>query len=160
MSQAPDRPHETVNLWLAEFAQQEGISQLMLDERGLIGLRVDDVLEIEIEVPSEQSQIYLRAGLMPLPEQDRERWYCDLLERNFLLQETGGASFAIDAQRAQVALSFCEPLDRLDAMSFANVLRNFISAALAAHRELNLRASQDSSFERDTKPAMDLSRLA
>jgi len=136
MSALPAPSQDSVNRWLADFAQAEGIADLQLDERGLIGLQVDSALEIEIEVPSEQGLVYLRAGLLPIPAQDRESVYARLLERNFLLQDCGGAAFAIDADRAELALSLCQPIGKIDGLDFANLLRNFIEMALRWQTQL------------------------
>jgi hypothetical protein len=136
MSALPTPSQDSVNHWLADFAQAEGIADLQLDERGLIGLQVDSALEIEIEVPSEQDLVYLRAGLLPIPAQDRESVYARLLERNFLLQDSSGAAFAIDADRAELALSLCQPVSKLDGLDFANLLRNFIDVALRWQAQL------------------------
>jgi hypothetical protein len=136
MSALPTPSQDSVNRWLADFAQAEGIADLQLDERGLIGLQVDGALEIEIEVPSDQGLVYLRAGLLPIPAQDRESVYARLLERNFLLQDCGGAAFAIDADRAELALSLCQPIGKIDGLDFANLLRNFIEMALRWQTQL------------------------
>lgn len=136
MSASPTPPQDSVNGWLAAFAQAEGLADLQLDERGLIGLQVDAALEIEIEVPLEQDLVYLRSTLMPIPAQDRESVYAWLLKRNFLLQDSGGAAFAIDADRAQLALSLCQPIGRLDALDFANLLRGFINISLRCQAQL------------------------
>jgi len=130
MSALPTPSQDSVNRWLADFAQAEGLADLQLDERGLIGLQVDSALEIEIEVPPDQGLLYLRAGLLPLPAQEREAVYARLLERNFLLQDCGGAAFAIDSDRAELALSLCQPIGKLDGLDFNNLLRGFIDMAL------------------------------
>jgi hypothetical protein len=149
MSALPTPSQDSVNRWLADFAQAEGIADLQLDERGLIGLQVDGALEIEIEVPTDQGLVYLRAGLLPIPAQDRESVYARLLERNFLLQDCGGAAFAIDADRAQLALSLCQPIGKIDGLDFANLLRNFMEMALRWQtqltEELQATAAQPSS---------------
>lgn len=136
MSTVPTPSQDSVNQWLAQFAQAEGLTDLQLDERGLIGLQVDSALEIEIEVPHDQSLLYLRAALLPIPPQDRELVYARLLERNFLLQDSNGAAFAIDADRAQLALSLCQPIGRLDGLDFANILRSFIDISLLWQTQL------------------------
>ena len=130
MSALPRPSQDSVNRWLADFAQAEGLADLQLDERGLIGLQVDSALEIEIEVPPDQDLVYLRSALMPIPAQDRESVYARLLERNFLLQDSSGAAFAIDADRAQLALSLCQPIGKLDGLDFAHLLRSFIDISL------------------------------
>ncbi|MEI7783601.1 MAG: type III secretion system chaperone [Betaproteobacteria bacterium] len=136
MNLPSSNPQDSVNHWLADFAQAEGMVGLQLDERGLIGLQVDNALEIEIEVPGEQGLLYLRAALMPVPAQDRESLYARLLACNFLLQDCNGAAFAIDAERALLALSLCQPVSKLDGLDFANLLRNFIDVALRWQAQL------------------------
>lgn len=131
MNNAQDHaPQDLVDLWLAEFAQAEGLSGLRLDARGLAGLKVDDALEVEIEVPGQAPLVYLRAGLAALPHRGREACLARLLARNFLLDESAGAAFGIDPDRDWVTLSLCQPIACLDAMDFANLLRNFIGTAL------------------------------
>ena len=136
MSAVPTPSQDSVNQWLAQFAQAEGLADLQLDERGLIGLQVDSALEIEIEVPPDQGLLYLRAALLPIPLKDRELVYARLLECNFLLQDSSGAAFAIDADRAQLALSLCQPIRRLDGLDFANILRSFIDISLLWQTQL------------------------
>ena len=136
MSASPTPSQDSVNQWLAQFAQAEGLADLQLDERGLIGLQVDSALEIEIEVPPDQDLVYLRSALMPIPAQDRESVYARLLERNFLLQDSSGAAFAIDADRAQLALSLCQPIGKLDGLDCANLLRSFIDISLRWQTQL------------------------
>lgn len=143
MSALPTPSQDSVNRWLADFAQAEGLPGLQLDERGLIGLQVDSALEIEIEVPSDHDLVYLRAGLLPIPGQDRESLYARLLERNFLLQDCSGAAFAIDADRAQLALSLCQPIGKLDGLDFAHLLRNFIDISLQTQTQLTQELQAD-----------------
>lgn len=143
MSDLPTPSQDSVNRWLADFAEAEGLPGFRLDERGLIGLQVDSSLEIEIEVPSDQGLVYLRAGLLPLPAQDRESVYARLLERNFLLQDCSGAAFAIDADRAQLALSLCQPIGKLDGLDFAHLLRNFIDVSLQTQTQLTQELQAD-----------------
>ena len=120
----------TVQSWLDALAHQEGITDLRLDERGLLGLQTDSGLQIELEVPAESGLLYLRAGLGELPAQDRESVLTQLMSFNFLLDQAGGATFALDAERQQLALSVCQGLGHLDATDFANLLQGFIAAAV------------------------------
>jgi len=152
MSSTALSPQETVNLWLKELASSEGVPELRLDARGLLGLRVDEALEIEIEVPAQEPLMYLRAAVMALPEQGRLACLTRLLERNFLLQDSAGAAFAIDSERNQIALSLRQPLARLDALDFINLLRGFISTALHWQEQLAQECGFDTGLQGDSDP--------
>lgn len=136
-----------VQAWLAEMARLEESGPWTLDERGLLGLQTDQGLQIELEVPADADLLYLRAPLGPLPQQDRESVFEKLLALNFQPDQAGGASFAIDAEQHQLALSLCQGIRHLDATDFANLLRSFIAAvvdwrsALADPRQAGLARS-------------------
>lgn len=121
---------QAVQAWLSELALTDGAGPLGLDERGLLGLQTDQGLQVELEVPAEGDLLFLRANVGPLPQLHAEAVYAKLLSLNFMPLFAGGASFAIDAEQQQLALSLCQGIGHLDATDFANLLRGFIAASV------------------------------
>lgn len=143
-------PRRIVSDWLSAFAMNEGLPDLRLDERGLLGLLVDESLHIEVEVPAQAPLVYLRAALVDLPQHDRERTCLRLLERNLVFENTGGAAFAIDTLRNQICLSLSQPMARLDAVDFGNLLGGFISTARTCAQQL--QAELDGGLSNERQP--------
>ena len=134
---------KTVAAWLGQWVAVEGSDPWVLDERGMLGLQTDQGLHIELEVPADGGVLFLRAALGPLPQQDGEAVYAKLLALNFLQQQAGGASFAIDEEQHQLALSICQGIAHLDGTDFENLLRGFVSAAVDWHDKVNHRPYTD-----------------
>ena len=129
--------------WLGQWVAVEGSDPWVLDERGMLGLQTDQGLQIELEVPAEGALLFLRAALGPLPQHDPEAVYAKLLALNFLQQQAGGASFAIDEEQHHLALSLCQGIAHLDGTDFANLLSGFIAAAVDWHDKVNHRPHTD-----------------
>ncbi|CAM2011621.1 CesT family type III secretion system chaperone [Acanthopleuribacter pedis] len=119
---------ETVNLWLHDYAQAEGIEQLQLDEAGVCGISYLDGGErrvFTIEGPAHGDSFFLTGEVAECDAQGRETLLARALAANLDGEATRGAAFALDGTR--LVLCYREVVSKCDAVAFGNTVNNFVA---------------------------------
>ncbi len=112
-------PHAMVNAYLAQFAERAGTTLDPLDDSGYTQVRKGSA-SVGINVLGDHGVLLLLAPVMPVPAQQRERFYRRLLELSFLT--TSDAAFAIDGQKDEVYVRAVRRLSGLDYEEFEDLL--------------------------------------
>ena len=118
------------------IATHTQISDLAPDADGLVQLQFDESLTLTAFSPADSEALYLAASLLEVPEVERAAFYERLLQLNFLLMETRGATLSLDEQARQVHLCLCLPFETLDEVSLGHVLSGFLDTAIRLQAEL------------------------
>lgn len=134
---------DRIDAFLAEFCMKLDMQPARLSKHGTCAFDYDGAFAIVLEVPAGADMLVLYADLLALPKSRRERLLVQLLARNFALQETDGAVFAIDEVGERVLLCYRQPIERLDQSSFENLIENFAAAAHRHHLELALNVEPE-----------------
>lgn len=121
--------HEQVNQFLRELGQRAGLGAVTLSAQGTCGFEIGDGLALHLEAPEAGATLHLMSALLRTPEQNRERFFSDLLKGNYGCVETEGAALALDPDGVQVCLGLALPLAGLDYLAFENTLANFVAVA-------------------------------
>jgi hypothetical protein len=88
-----------------------------------------DDFPVLIEYLDGSEQVVLAVSVCSLPAKGREKLYLALLQGQYLFQRTGGATLAVDAEEAFVALQVVKNIHDLTAQSFPTLLENFLHVA-------------------------------
>ncbi len=91
-------------------------------------LVIDDDLIVDIVAASDEGGFIVAAAIGPVPADDSEAVYRELLEANFRGEATGGAALCIDTKRNEIALWRQFPHDGLSFRVFDRELSVFVEA--------------------------------
>jgi hypothetical protein len=111
---------------LQELGSRMGLRGLCLDDNNVCRLVFDGRLTIDIEPLPERNRLFLHSVVCPLPAEDREGLFAELLEANLFGKATGGASFGLDANLEEILLFRELDLANLDYQGLASELEIFL----------------------------------
>ncbi len=103
---------------------------LKLDDQGCARLRVDDTIDVNFEASRSSHLLHVYCTLGPVPTDDRERTFEQLLTANLFGADTGGATLAIDAGFNEIVLCTDIGNHGWTAELILSRLQRFIDAAL------------------------------
>lgn len=119
---------ETLNQWLSDYGQTEGIDGLALDEYGVCGISYQDGDArhvLNIEQPANADAFFLTGSVVECDSQNRDTVLTKALTLNLDAEVTRGAAFALDGSR--LLLSYSRPVEACDSVEFGNLLNNFVA---------------------------------
>ena len=127
---------EIVELGLNRLAALMGVASLALDEGGMCTLVYQDAVSLTIIAPERTGTLYLSVAILPVPAGDRQAFYERLLQLNFLLVDTNGATLSLDDDAKEVHLCFAMNLEHFDEEAFPALVGNLVQAASRLRMEL------------------------
>ncbi|MEO2034330.1 MAG: type III secretion system chaperone, partial [Planctomycetaceae bacterium] len=120
---------------LDDVAQQIGVGPLKLDAvHSSCNLNYQDRFEVSIVAPPYSDDLYLAAPIIDIDPDKKLELFERVLQLNYLVLETDGATFAIDDESAQLILCAAFSLQDLTAEQLVKHLENFIQTS-AKHWE-------------------------
>lgn len=112
---------------LAAIARAAGLNTLAFDQAGVCRLMFDQKRVVDIErLDGHGHEAYLYAVVGPVPAQDREALYADLLGANLFGRETGEAVLALDAVAGEVLLQQKVDVVDMDESRFVSLVEAFV----------------------------------
>ncbi|OHE74667.1 MAG: hypothetical protein A2007_00070 [Verrucomicrobia bacterium GWC2_42_7] len=124
-----------INSYLQELAQKVNLP-LALNEKGQCYLNHSSGLDCIIEVPDNQSILFLYSPVMPLPTNYNKELLFQVLSLNLHQIITHGTTLAIDPSTHYFVLCFSKPIESLNFASFENILGNFLETASSIKTQL------------------------
>jgi hypothetical protein len=133
---------DRVDELLAQFGRAHGLRGLQLSEEGTCAFDHSSGLMVVVELGTDNKVLHWYARLCPVPADERERFYEQLLEKNLLALQTNGAAIGLDKRANEVVISYQASLDSLDVVRFANVMENFLETAMNIRESLKERFAE------------------
>lgn len=127
---------QSVSDTFERLGEELGIEQFEFDDDGYCLLRVDDAIDLAIELDEDSQSIILSADCGDLPSANREKVLQELLDANFYWAGSGGATFATNSQTDTVCLQAREAAAQLDLDRLRDLLLAMISNAEAWRQRL------------------------
>jgi hypothetical protein len=127
---------DRVDELLAQFGYANGMRGLQLSEEGTCAFDHRSGLVVVVELGTDAKVLHWYTRLCPVPAEERERFYEQLLEKNLLALQTNGAVIGLDKRANEVVLSYQAALDSLDVVRFTNVMENFLATATGIRESL------------------------
>jgi hypothetical protein len=138
---------EILESGLQRVAQLMGIPALELDADGMCTLEYRGEVSLTLIAPQGSGALYLSAALGLPPAGDRLAFYERLLQLNFLLLETHGATLALDDQAHEVHLCYALDLEHYDEERFAGLVGNMLERAARLKSEIHQTADHTESTQ-------------
>lgn len=114
---------------LSSYGQLVGLHGLAFDAHGCARLKFSEDVAVNLEADPAGECVHLYSVLGPVPSNERERLYRELLEGNLFGTRTRGATLAIDKVQEEVILCRRLELATADADALKQVLEEFVSAS-------------------------------
>ena len=111
------------------IAAQLGTGTLEQDDDGLVQLEYNGGITLTLFSPADSGALYLAASLLELPTVTSPAFLERLLQMNFLLFDTRGATLSIDEDGRQVHLCLCLPFALIDETSLSGLIVGFLETA-------------------------------
>jgi hypothetical protein len=105
-------------------------SKLMLGSNGICIFKNDrNKLEFAIELPEGSDLVYFYSPICRVPYDFTEQFFERVLESNLHGIATNQACFGLDKETQNIVLTYSIAMGYIDAVSFENILFNFIKTA-------------------------------
>ena len=127
---------DKVNGYLKQFGDSVGVEFDPLDETGYSQIARGSAV-VGINIFEKESLFYLLAPIMPVPAENAEKLYRQLLELNY--RGSSEAAFAIDKERNEVCVRLSRGLDGLDYEEFVRAVS--VVSAVADEWDDRLKAA-------------------
>ena len=114
-----------VAAWLKQFSQMVGSYDFHMREDGICAFELDNI-PVVIETPEFEETVLFYSHLAPIPDFEPETLFRVLLEMNFLMRATAGATLAIDREYGSFALCLSKSTKELNSNSFCETMRIFL----------------------------------
>lgn len=121
-------------LLLADFGRAVGAPELVPDEDGYCGFRLDDAVLVQLQLNPHTGDLTLFSALGPIDAGHRAAITERLLNANLFWQGTDGGTLGLDLEGEQVVLARQVPIGQLDGPGFVQAVERF-SRACDAWRE-------------------------
>lgn len=118
------------------LASHMGIFSWEPDEDGLYQIEYDTRLALSVFSPPDSGALYFASSLIDIDDQAPIEFFRRLLQMNFLLLQTRGASLSIDDEGRQVHLCLSLPFDLLDERKLPDLMSGFIETSLEVQARL------------------------
>jgi hypothetical protein len=120
---------QALNELLVRLGPELGIAELGLDDDGYCLLRVDDRIEMAVEMEEDSDSVVLTANCGPLAESNKPRVLQELLSANFYWTGSGDGTLSTNSETGHVYLQFREPMLNLDLARLKILMHSMISNA-------------------------------
>lgn len=122
--------------YLPNFIQRYG-KEVGLPNLKLKGVNVSSVcslcfgnnINVDIVYNEKNNQCFFASPICLIPNNDREKFYEQLLISNNTYNENGGVNLGIEEEQNRVVLSYTFIADTFSYFKFKNVLKNFVDIA-------------------------------
>ncbi len=120
---------EQYRAFLEKVAEVASIGDLTPDEDGLVSLKIDDSVVLNLQYVSKTSKIFCFVDMCELPADADGELLRDLLAANLFYTETAGGSFAIESESNRIIYQYLFDFapETADAAQFVAVLEKILS---------------------------------
>ena len=114
-----------------------GLPDLRFDENGCTRMLFDGKTAVSIEHDPETEALQIYSILGPIPSQEKENIYQQLLVGNLFCNQTLGATLAIDVTHHEIILCRNVNANNIGSEAFATIIEQFVATAEAWELKLN-----------------------
>ncbi len=107
-----------------DFGVSIGINDLSTSEDNECLIGIDDY---KLSIVLKDSKVQFCTSFFKIPKENENKYNARLIQGNFLLLETGGATLAVNPLSNDVQLIYCTELQLLDVSSFSNILESYVN---------------------------------
>lgn len=115
--------------FIQRYGKEVGLPNLKLNGDNVCSLCFDNNINVDIVYNENINQCFLHSPICLIPNNDREKFYEQLLISNNTYNENGGVILGIEEEQNRVVLSYTFIADTFSYFRFKNVLRNFVDIA-------------------------------
>jgi hypothetical protein len=145
---------------LQSLAVNVGMPELRFDNNGCARIAVDGAPAVNFEREEDGDALHVYSVIGPLPVENREAVYRQLLDANLYGNATGGASLAVDTLRAEVVLCRTFGAGVASAAAFVADVESLVAAAEDWQERLKRPVEdEETSFLQPTQPPDTMNRL-
>ena len=112
--------------YIKKYGKEVGLPNLKLNENGVCSLCFNDCISVDIVYNEKNNNCFLASPICLIPNNDREKFYEQLLISNNTYNENGGVILGIEEDTNRVVLSYIFIANTFTYFRFENVLRNFV----------------------------------
>ena len=144
--------------FLGKVAEVASISDLTPDEDGLVSLKVDGSVGLNLQFIPQTSKIFCFVDMCDIPVDAGGKLLKDLLSANLFYTETAGGSFAIDVGSNRVIYQYMFDFvpETADATEFVAVLEKILSLMDLWIARVNGSSAES---EGDAAPSFDVAQI-
>lgn len=120
---------ENLRSLLERLGQEVGAANLELDAEGYCLVRIDDRIDLSIEIDEDSDSVILTAGCGDFPQEPSAALLLEMLDANFYWAGSGGATLSTNSETGVVYLQIREPLAQLELPRFQELILGLITNA-------------------------------
>ena len=127
--------------FIQRYGKEVGIPNLKMKGdkvSSVCSLCFNDNINVDIVYEENNNQCFLATPICLIPNNDREKFYEQLLISNNTYNENGGLNLGIEEEENRVVLSYTFIADTFSYFRFKNTLKNFVD-----HAEINILKFKD-----------------
>ena len=118
--------------FIQRYGKEVGIPNLKMKGdkvSSVCSLCFNDNINVDIVYEEKNNQCFLATPICLIPNNDREKFYEQLLISNNTYNENGGLNLGIEEEENRVVLSYTFIADTFSYFRFKNTLKNFVDNA-------------------------------
>ena len=115
--------------FIQRYGKEVGLPNLKLNDNGVCSLCFANNINVDIVYNEKINQCFFASPICLIPNNDREKFYEQLLISNNTYNENGGVNLGIEEEQNRVVLSYTFIADTFSYFKFKNVLKNFVDIA-------------------------------
>jgi hypothetical protein len=131
-----------------------GLPDLQFDKNGCTRMLFDGKTAVSIEHDPDAEALQIYSILGPIPSQEKEAIFQQLLVGNLFCTQTLGATLAIDTAHHEIILCRNINTNNMSSDNFANIIEQFVATAEAW--ELKLNGPQQDSATAQSSNSIDM----
>ena len=115
--------------YIKRYGKEIGLPNLKMNEDNVCSLCFRESINVDIVYNEKNDICFLASPICFIPNNDREKFYEQLLISNNTYNENGGVILGIDEESNRVVLSYTFIASTFSYLRFKNVLNNFVNIA-------------------------------
>ena len=115
--------------YIKRYGKEVSLPNLKFNENGVCSLCFNNKIKVDIVYNEQYNQCFLASPICLIPNNDREKFYEQLLISNNTYNENGGLNLGIEEEQNRIVLSYTFIADTFSYFKFKNVLKNFVDIA-------------------------------
>ena len=113
--------------YIKRYGKEVGLPNLKFNENGVCSLCFNNKIKVDIVYNEQYNQCFLASPICLIPNNDKEKFYEQLLISNNTFNENGGVILGLDED--SVVLSYTFIANTFSYLRFKNTLKNFVDIA-------------------------------
>ena len=113
--------------YIKRYGKEVGLPNLKFNENGVCSLCFNNKIKVDIVYNEQYNQCFLASPICLIPNNDKEKFYEQLLISDNTFNENGGVILGLDED--SVVLSYTFIANTFSYLRFKNTLKNFVDIA-------------------------------